>query len=54
MPTDSIYVVGGHCGDPLDSVEKLPHERDAKETGHWFSSVPMPDKRDACRAIALL
>eukprot|EP00667_Euglena_gracilis_P009149 EG_transcript_9290 len=51
---DSIYVVGGHCGDPLDSVEKLPHERDAKETGHWFSSVPMPDKRDACRAIALL
>jgi len=57
---DSIYVVGGHCGDPLDSVEKLPRDLDSptddaeRRGSHWQSSVPMPDKRDACRAVALL
>ena len=66
-PTDTLYVVGGYCRDPLDSVERLPiesleeetvgkdkHGRRSSASALWQCSTPLPEKRDACRVVVLL
>jgi hypothetical protein len=64
---DTLYVVGGYCRDPLDSVERLPiesleeetvgkdkHGRRSSASALWQCSTPLPEKRDACRVVVLL